>query len=195
MSDSEQEEKQSFTELPEPTGGHFYAPAEDRRKGPRGRRKEDREQGGEGETDKPQPVDYKLRHRSMRDFPAAYEPVSRTFWSGLSKQQQDAVMRLQAVAMEKAGFEKGTPKLFIADFDPSNPDAPMIQPGASGAGVQADPVAMAAPRLVLGGVLLGAGALTLALALIGILQPLAPLAVGAGLALLVGALLAFATRS
>jgi len=56
-------------------------------------------------------------------------------------------------------------------------------------------VAMAAPRLVLGGVLLGAGALTLALALIGILQPLAPLAVGAGLALLVGALLAFATRS
>lgn len=193
MSDSEQEDKQSFTELPEPTGGHFYAPADDRRKGPRGRRKEDHEE--EAEAGKPQPVDYKLRHRSMRDYPAAYEPVSRTFWTGLSKQQQDAVMRLQAVAMEKAGFEKGAPKIFIADFDPSNPDAPMIQPGGRGAVAQADPVAMAAPRLVLGGVLLGAGALTLALALIGILEPLAPLAVGAGLALLVGALLAFATRS
>ena len=37
--------------------------------------------------------------------------------------------------------------------------------------------------------------LALALALVGVLQPLGPLAVGAGLALLVGAILAFSARS
>lgn len=190
MSDSEHEEEQrSYEELPEPTGGHFYAPAQDRRKGTRGRRKEDQEDAEQQIN----PGDYKLRHRSMRDFPAAYEPVSRTFWTGLSKSQQDAVMRLQAVAMEKAGFEKSAPKMFIPNFDPANPDAPMIKPATSGAA--ADPVAMAAPRLIFGGVLLGMGLLALALAIVGMLQPLGPVAAGSGLALLSGALLAASTRS
>ncbi|MBN2082600.1 hypothetical protein JW859_10405 [bacterium] len=172
-------------ELPGPEGGHFYAPPDDRRKLARGRRKDDQEPALAG------PVDYKLSHRSQRDFPEAYSPVSRTFWEGLSKEQQDAVMRLQAVAMEKAGFEKGAPKMFIADFDPSNPAAAT---GARGA-IESDPVALAAPRLVLGGILLGMGGLALALSLIGMLQPLGIVAAASATALIIGGIMAANQRS
>lgn len=190
-SDPEHQPERRREELASPTGGHFYAPVPDRRKGPRGRRKEDLE---EAEAAKKGPVDYKLRHRSQRDYPQAYEPVSRTFWQGLSKQQQDAVMRLQAVAMEKAGFEKGTPKMFIADFDPSNPNAPMISPSSGAVDRGADPVAMAAPRLMLAGALLGMGAMALALTFSGVLSPLAPIAAASVIALVVGVLLAANAR-
>jgi hypothetical protein len=192
--DDERRQAERREELASPTGGHFYAPVPDRRKGPRGRRKEDLEAYEAEQAAKKGQVDYKLRHRSQRDFPQAYEPVSRSFWGGLSKQQQDAVMRLQAVAMEKAGFEKGTPKMFIADFDPSNPDKPMISPGAAAVDRGADAVAMAAPRLMLAGALLGMGGLSLALALCAVLAPLAPIAAGSVIALIVGVLLAANAR-
>jgi len=180
-------------ELASPTGGFYYAPEPDRRQGPRGRRKEDREAFEEAEAAKKGPVDYKLRHRSQRDFPQAYEPVSRTFWEGLSKQQQDAVMRLQAVAMEKAGFEKGAPKMFIQDFDPSNPNAVSFSP-RGGYARGADLVSLAAPRLLLAGALLGMGALALALSLFTVLAPLAPIAAASAVSLLVGGLLAVNAR-
>lgn len=182
-------------ELASPTGGFYYTPGLDRRKAPRGRRKEDREaaDAAEVEAAKKGPVDYRLRHRSQRDFPQAYEPVSRTFWEGLSKQQQDAVMRLQAVAMEKAGFEKGAPKMFIQDFDPSNPNAPSISP-RSGYERGPDLVSLAAPRLLLAGALLGMGAMALALSLFAVLEPLAPIAAASAVALLIGVLLAVNAR-
>lgn len=182
-------------ELASPTGGFYYTPGPDRRQSPRGRRKEDREaeEAAKAEAAQKAPVDYRLRHRSQRDFPQAYEPVSRTFWEGLSKQQQDAVMRLQAVAMEKAGFEKGAPKMFIQDFDPSNPNAPSISPRG---GYQRGPdlISLAAPRLLLAGALLGMGALALALSLFTVLKPLAPIAAASAVALLTGLLLAVNAR-
>jgi hypothetical protein len=95
--------------------------------------------------------------------------------------------------MEKAGFEKGTPKMFIQDFDPSNPNAPSISPGG-GYARGADLVSLAAPRLLLAGALLGMGAMALALALLAVLQPLAPIAVASVVALLVGVLLAANSR-
>ena len=173
-------------ELPEPQGGHFYAPPDERRKIARGRRKEDQEP--ETPTG---PVNYKLSHRSQRDFPEAYSPVSKTFWEGLSQNQRDAVMRLQAVAMEKAGFEKGAPKMFIEDFDPSNPAATITPRGQ----VESDPVALAAPRLVLGGILLGMGGLALALSLVGMLKPLGIVAAAAAAALVIGGIMAANSRS
>jgi hypothetical protein len=99
---------------------------------------------------------YGLRSKSEQMYPEAYAPVDETFWEGLSSGQQAEVMRLQAVAQEKVGYERGTTKYFIEDFDsresgPSDPEARLV--------------AIAAPRFVMGGALIGA-ALMLGLGLL-----------------------------
>ena len=103
------------------------------------------------------------------------------------------MMRLQAVAMEKAGFEKGTTKYFIGDFDPANPNAPVLQ--LEGSSQSVDLVARAAPRFVIGGVLLGMGSLALALGMIGMLLPFGLVATAAVVALVVGVILVFNARN
>jgi hypothetical protein len=89
-----------------------------------------------------------LRSKSEQLYPEAYAPVDATFWEGLSSGQQAEVMRLQAVAQEKVGYERGTPKYFMEDFDPR-----AVSDVDSGTRL----VAIAAPRLVIGGALIGAG--------------------------------------
>jgi hypothetical protein len=176
--------------LPEPTGGAFYAPPPKDLQEHRATRRVREEEGGESAKGaKP----YRLRHRSEVLYPQVYEPVSGVFWQGLSKGQVDAVMRLQAIAMEKAGFEKHTPKYFIEDFDPGAPGAAL---GSTAAARQAqDPVSLAAPRLLLGGALLGMGALALVLALTTMLEPTGPVAAAATLVLVVGLLLGLNARA
>ena len=99
-------------------------------------------------------------------------------------------MHLQAMAMEKVGFEKGTPKYFIRDFNPSDPAA---QP-MSRASADVDLVSIAAPRFVLGGMLIGAGGFALAMSLLRLL-PGAAVLVCAVLAVLVGMILLFNARN
>jgi len=171
--------------LPEPTGASYYVPPD--ALPTRSKRKHKGEKDDEGAK---QP--YKLKHRSEIAYPQAYEPVSATFWGGLSQDQVNAVMRLQAVAMEKTGFEKSAPKFFIENFDPANPNAPALQ--VRGGQQAVDLVSLAAPRLVLGGVLLGMGALSLALGLIGMLLPLGPVAAAATIALAIGIILVLNAR-
>ena len=178
-------------ELPGAEGSEFYAPLdEDRRK--RDRRAADKS----GKPFGRRATDYQLSHRSQRDFPEAYEPVSTTFWEGLSQSQVDAVMRLQATAMEKAGFEKGTPKYFIDDFDPQNPNAAAAAAptGRAHGSVVPNAVAQAAPRLILGGVLMGMGSLACSLGILGLLEPGMVIAGVATVALVTGAMLAFTGR-
>ena len=62
---------------------------------------------------------YQLKSRSEGLYPELYQPVNKEFWRGINTEQADALMHLQAIAMEKVGFEKGTPKFFIDD-DPGS---------------------------------------------------------------------------
>jgi hypothetical protein len=131
---------------------------------------------------------YGLKSRSEMNFPQAYAPVSREMWEKMSEEQQAQALRLQAIAQEKVGFEKSAPKFFIEDFDPNNPNAPTVKPGSQRSAPVTE-VSLAAPRLIMGGMLIGAGGLLLALAL-GNLLPASPgIVYGIAIAGLVGGVL------
>lgn len=59
-----------------------------------------------------------LKSRPMTSYPEAYAKVPKLFWHSMSSEHRERVMSVQAVAMEKVGFEPGTSKQFIQDFDP-----------------------------------------------------------------------------
>jgi hypothetical protein len=120
---------------------------------------------------------YGLPSISELNYPEAYKPVSTTFWEGLSDQQRSEVMRLQAVAQEKVGYEKGTTKYFMQDFDAEE---------AQSADPELRLVALAAPRLVAGGILIGAGAAVTIIGMAGVLP--APQAIGLGSCAVLGGL-------
>lgn len=94
-----------------------------------------------------------LRSKSEELYPEAYFPVDTTFWEGLSEKQQAEVMRLQAVAQEKVGYERGTQKYFMQDFDPQ-----AVDKKSSGERL----VEIETPRLLLAGSMIGAGITMLA---------------------------------
>jgi len=135
---------------------------------------------------------YGLKSASELNYPQAYAPIPREMWSALTEEQQALALRLQAIAQEKVGFEKGTPKFFIEDFDPDNPNAPAASIRREVAAV--DLVSLAAPRLVLGGMLIGAGGVALGLSL-GHLLPGGAVLAGAIVAVFVGIALAALSRS
>jgi hypothetical protein len=147
------------------------------------------------------PSAYRLRSRSEQDYPEAYLPVARELWEELTPAQREKAIRLQAIAMEKVGFEKGAPKYFIEDFDPATGQAishPAVRSAAPQTGARANQ-----PRedagdypagAVLGGVLLGAGGTVLTLVLLGLLAPLVVAAGIGGAALLAGLVLAVLAR-
>ncbi len=146
------------------------------------------------------PAEYHLRSRSEMDFPEAYLPVAKELWEELTPAQRQKAIRLQAIAMEKVGFEKGAPKFFIEDFDPatgqtvSRPaitSAPSAGPAAGHAGANTGTYPAGA---VLSGVLLGAGAVVLAAALIGAFAPLVLFAGAGAAALVAGTALAFTAK-
>ncbi len=92
---------------------------------------------------------YGLRSKSEELYPQAYFPVDTKFWEGLSAHQQAEVTRLQALAQEKVGYERGTQKYFMEDFDPRSVDK-----RSSGERL----VEIETPRLVIAGAMLGAAA-------------------------------------
>jgi hypothetical protein len=134
-----------------------------------------------------------LASPSEAKYPQAYAPVDETFWEGLTDAQRSALDRIQAIAQEKVGFERGTPKFFIEDIDPHAPPGddrgPNIQaivhdPVSGGeirtnrtarrpaAVVQAPPfLADIIVRLPVGGILLGAGLLAYIFAAAHLVRP------------------------
>jgi hypothetical protein len=59
-----------------------------------------------------------LTSRSAGMYPELYRDVSSVYWRSLTEEQREQIMRVQATAMEKVGYERGTEKVFIQDFDP-----------------------------------------------------------------------------
>jgi len=59
-----------------------------------------------------------LTSRSAGMYPELYRDVSSVYWRSLTEEQRQQIMRVQATAMEKVGYERGTEKVFIQDFDP-----------------------------------------------------------------------------
>jgi len=90
---------------------------------------------------------YGLRSKSEEMYPQAYYAVDHSFWEGLSKEQQLEVVRLQAVAQEKVGYERGTQKYFMEDFDPR-----VVDKKTSGERL----VEIETPRLLIAGAMMGA---------------------------------------
>lgn len=182
-------------EQPEAEGSMFYAPPpdpslSDRRKaadpnfsGPE-RREANRRQPSERRAAS---QEYELKSRSESIYPEAFIPVSKEFYEGLTKEQQDKLIKIQAIAQEKVGYEKGAPKFFIGDFIPGESTVPSRKSQA------ADPVSDAAPRLVVGGALIGAGLLATGLSLAHVL-PGGMVLVGALLGLGIGIALAINPR-
>lgn len=60
-----------------------------------------------------------LTSRSELFYPEAYRDISTVYWRGLTREQREMIAKVQATAMEKVGFERGTEKRFIDDFDPA----------------------------------------------------------------------------
>ena len=180
MGNSDDKGKKNGDDITIPAPGeHFGAGIPDEHKRtPRRRRTDFQDDDGDGEKKTGlAPSTYRLKSKSEVDFPEAYVPVDKELWEGLSPEQRKRAVRLQASAMERVGFEKGTPKFFIEDFDPSGAQ-PMRSESAPS---DTDLVAMAAPRLVIGGMLIGAGIVTAVVGLAGLLEPLA-LVAGVGVA-------------
>lgn len=92
-----------------------------------------RERGLQGRRYKRQAVQvstrnkYGLKSRSELDYPQAYEPVASELWTGLTEAERTQNYIAQAIAQEKAGFEKDAPKYFIEDFDPAAANAPDLR--------------------------------------------------------------------
>jgi hypothetical protein len=51
-------------------------------------------------------------------YPEAYRDVSSIYWKKLSDEERQRIMAVQARAMEKVGYEPGSPKLFITPIEP-----------------------------------------------------------------------------
>jgi hypothetical protein len=75
---------------------------------------------------------YGLTSRSELSYPQAYAPVASEMWTGLTQEERTRQYVTQAIAQEKAGFEKGAPKFFIEDFDPDQAHAPKMREHITG---------------------------------------------------------------
>lgn len=127
---------------------------------------------------------YGLTTGSAANYPTAYAPVSKEFRQELTAEQRHETMRTQAIAQEKVGYEAETQKFFINEVLPAGSRRHTGE-------TETDLVVLATPRLVLGGMLLGAGLLALALAVAGLL-PLQIAGVGGLIGIMIGiSLIAF----
>jgi hypothetical protein len=63
---------------------------------------------------------YGLVSRSEMLFPEAYKDLSTVYWRRLNDDERNLVMQVQARAMEKVGYERGTSKQFIDEIFPED---------------------------------------------------------------------------
>jgi len=61
-----------------------------------------------------------LKSWSEMLFPEAYRDISNVYWKQLSDEERQRIMAVQARAMEKVGYEPGTPKMFIQPIEPDD---------------------------------------------------------------------------
>jgi hypothetical protein len=61
-----------------------------------------------------------LPSRSEMMYPEAYKDMSTVYWKRMSDEDQQRVTIVQARAMEKAGYERGTDKRFIEEIEPDS---------------------------------------------------------------------------
>lgn len=102
--------------------------------------------------------DQRPMSRSQEKYPEAYRGGNEEHWKQADMQQQYDVIRRQAVAQEKVGYEEDTEKFFIDD-----PDNPRREPLSNeermrvfGKQEQAASLeSLNGPPLVMGGMLLG----------------------------------------
>ncbi len=73
-----------------------------------------------------------LRSRAAELYPGLFKPGANVYWTVLSDEERNEIVKMQAAAQERVGFVSGTQKFFINDFTPVN-DRP-----AGGDGVTAD---------------------------------------------------------
>jgi hypothetical protein len=108
---------------------------------------------------------YQLLSKAELLYPEAFEPVSADFWHGVSQHQRDQLIRLQAIAMEKVGFEKDAPKFFIDDGAASATDR-------FGRSVPAEPPrTTSAPLATAAGIVLGVAVMAILLGFLPIYSP------------------------
>jgi hypothetical protein len=63
---------------------------------------------------------WNLPSRSEMMYPEAYRDLSTVYWKQLTSQERLQVDTVQARAMEKAGYERGTQKHFIEEIEPDS---------------------------------------------------------------------------
>jgi len=131
---------------------------------------------------------YGLKSRSEQDYPEAYRRMSSIFWRALTDNQREQIMRVQAAAMEKVGFERGTDKRYIQDFDPLQENIYAVQSHEP----DEPPSASSALNLPLGIALTVGGALML-LAVFARAVPFS-VALAGGFTILIGAALSLPWR-
>jgi hypothetical protein len=61
-----------------------------------------------------------LRSRAAELYPGLFKPGANVYWTVLSDEERDEIVKLQAAAQERVGFTSGSPKFFIEDFQPVN---------------------------------------------------------------------------
>lgn len=80
-----------------------------------------------------------LQSRAVTDYPEAYAKVSQAYWRSMTPEHRRSVLAVQASAMEKVGFEQGTTKYFIHDFDPMQQNIYSTGRGQTAAGPPSRP--------------------------------------------------------
>jgi hypothetical protein len=98
-----------------------------------------------------------LKSRSEMMYPEAYKEISSIYWRRMSNEDRGRVMHVQARAMEKVGYERGTEKQFIEEIEPDagwvapqnarTDDTERVGSGISGEGVIVFLVVLAALAL------------------------------------------------
>lgn len=113
---------------------------------------------------------YQLRSSSETAYPTLFAPAGSGFWQGLSEEQQLEVTRMQAAAMERVGYEKGTKKYFI-DAEEDVSDLYIVLGQDKPVAEEKTRELEGGARWVLGGMLVGGGMAAIALALSPLLSP------------------------
>ncbi len=116
---------------------------------------------------------YQLRSSSETAYPTLFSPAGGEFWHGLSEEQQLEVTRMQAAAMERVGFEPGTKKYFI-DAEEDATDLYIVLGCDKPVAEEKIHELEGGARWVFGGMLIGAGAAAIALALSPLISPEQP---------------------
>ena len=121
---------------------------------------------GMGDMELPEDLRAEVRarqraHWKMPDIATGMPEYYKDFLDTLTPEQRNELIVMQARAMEKVGFEEDTDKFFIDRVKPERYVRPLTMDAST-------VLALARPKLVLGGALCGGGAAYLAIMALGL---------------------------